>query len=161
MRRAIWTASGAVHLAAAEVWRRLSSYKDAPRPSVEDVVQLLKVYLRPLDCELLVAHDGEEALAVLKRGSMFGEMAVFDKSERSTDAISHGGTTALTISRSEFVTGFWKSRDVYPHQDDAEEDVHGFLPPASGTETVREPFVSGLGPTVISISFPEVFSKKL
>src|SRR6185369_16071357 len=21
--------------------------------------------------------------------------------------------------------GFWKSRDVYPHQDDAEEDVHG------------------------------------
>ena len=29
------------HLAAAEVWRRLSSYKDAPRPSVEDVVQLL------------------------------------------------------------------------------------------------------------------------
>ena len=29
------------HLAAAEVWRRLSPYKDAPRPSVEDVVQLL------------------------------------------------------------------------------------------------------------------------
>ena len=29
------------HLAAAEVWRRLSSYKDAARPSVEDVVQLL------------------------------------------------------------------------------------------------------------------------
>jgi CRP/FNR family cyclic AMP-dependent transcriptional regulator len=45
---------------------------------------------------------GEEALAVLKRGAMFGEMAVFDKSERSTDAISHGGTTALMISRSEF-----------------------------------------------------------
>src|SRR5438093_11552817 len=30
----------------------------------EDVVQLLKVYLRPLDCEILVARDGEEALAV-------------------------------------------------------------------------------------------------
>src|SRR6266849_402195 len=29
------------HLAAAEVWRRLSPYKDAPRPSVEDVVALL------------------------------------------------------------------------------------------------------------------------
>ena len=40
---------------------------------------------------------GEEALAVLKCGSMFGEMAVFDRSERSTDAISHGGTTVLTI----------------------------------------------------------------
>jgi 3-hydroxyisobutyrate dehydrogenase-like beta-hydroxyacid dehydrogenase len=29
------------HLAAAEVWRRLSSYKDASRPSVDDVVQVL------------------------------------------------------------------------------------------------------------------------
>ena len=29
------------HLAAAEVWRRLSSYKDAPRPSVADVVDVL------------------------------------------------------------------------------------------------------------------------
>jgi CRP-like cAMP-binding protein len=45
---------------------------------------------------------GEEALAVLKRGALFGEMAVFDRSERSTDAISHGGTTVLTISRAEF-----------------------------------------------------------
>lgn len=45
---------------------------------------------------------GEEALAVLKRGALFGELAVFDKGDRSTDAISHGGTTALTISRSEF-----------------------------------------------------------
>src|SRR5438105_15062000 len=30
----------------------------------EDVVQLLKMYLRPLDCEILVAKDGEEALAI-------------------------------------------------------------------------------------------------
>lgn len=30
----------------------------------EDVVQLLKVYLKPLDAEFLVATDGEEALAV-------------------------------------------------------------------------------------------------
>src|SRR5437667_12083567 len=30
----------------------------------EDVVQLFKVYLRPLDCEILVARDGEEALAI-------------------------------------------------------------------------------------------------
>ena len=29
------------------------------------------------------------------------------------------------------------------------------------TETVREPFPSGEGPTVISINLPEVFSKKL
>jgi len=30
----------------------------------DDVVQLLKVYLRPLDCEFVQARDGEEALAI-------------------------------------------------------------------------------------------------
>jgi CRP-like cAMP-binding protein len=45
---------------------------------------------------------GEEALAVLKKGSLFGEMAVFDHSERSTDAIADGGVSVLTISRPEF-----------------------------------------------------------
>ncbi len=45
---------------------------------------------------------GEEALAVLKQGALFGEMAVFDKSERSTDAIAHAGVTLLSISRPEF-----------------------------------------------------------
>jgi CRP-like cAMP-binding protein len=49
-----------------------------------------------------VPGSGEEALAVLKRGSLFGEMAVFDRHERSTDAISNGGTTCLTISRADF-----------------------------------------------------------
>ena len=51
---------------------------------------------------LLLAGSGEEALAVLKAGSLFGEMSVFDRSERSTDAISNGGTKCLTISRSDF-----------------------------------------------------------
>lgn len=49
-----------------------------------------------------VPGSGEEALAVLKPGALFGEMAVFDRSERSTDAISNGGTTALTITRADF-----------------------------------------------------------
>lgn len=49
-----------------------------------------------------VPGSGEEALAVLKKGSLFGEMAVFDRSERSTDAISNGGTKVITISRSDF-----------------------------------------------------------
>jgi CRP-like cAMP-binding protein len=49
-----------------------------------------------------VPGSGEEALAVLKPGELFGEMAVFDRSERSTHAISNGGTTALTISRADF-----------------------------------------------------------
>src|SRR5579863_4433016 len=49
-----------------------------------------------------IPGSGEEALAVLKPGALFGEMSVFDRSERSTDAISNGGTTCLTISRSDF-----------------------------------------------------------
>jgi CRP-like cAMP-binding protein len=49
-----------------------------------------------------VPGSGEEALAVLKPGAIFGEMAVFDRSERSTHAISNGGTTVLTITRPEF-----------------------------------------------------------
>ena len=49
-----------------------------------------------------IPGTGEEALAVLKAGSLFGEMAVFDRSERSTDAISNGGTKVITISRSDF-----------------------------------------------------------
>lgn len=42
---------------------------------------------------------GEEALAILKPGACFGEMAVFDRSERSTDAIANGRCTLVTISR--------------------------------------------------------------
>jgi CRP-like cAMP-binding protein len=49
-----------------------------------------------------VPGSGEEALAVLKAGALFGEMAVFDRTERSTHAISNGGTTVLTISRADF-----------------------------------------------------------
>jgi CRP/FNR family transcriptional regulator, cyclic AMP receptor protein len=55
---------------------------------------------------------GEEALAVLGRGALFGELAVLDKGDRSTDAISHGGTTALTISRSEFEMLLEFNRDL-------------------------------------------------
>ena len=49
-----------------------------------------------------VPGSGEEALAVLKKGACFGEMAVFDRSERSTDAIANTDSTLLTISRNDF-----------------------------------------------------------
>jgi CRP-like cAMP-binding protein len=49
-----------------------------------------------------VPGSGEEALAVLKAGACFGEMAVFDRSERSTDAIANTDCTLLTITRSDF-----------------------------------------------------------
>jgi len=49
-----------------------------------------------------VPGSGEEALAILKPGALFGEMAVLDRSERSTHAISNGGTKVLTITRPDF-----------------------------------------------------------
>ena len=49
-----------------------------------------------------VPGSGEEALAILKAGALFGEMAVFDRSERSTHAISNAGATVLTITRADF-----------------------------------------------------------
>jgi len=59
-----------------------------------------------IDGEVRISRDvpgsGEEALAILKPGALFGEMAVFDRSERSTDAISNGGTVVLTIARTDF-----------------------------------------------------------
>ena len=49
-----------------------------------------------------VPGSGEEALAILKKGACFGEMSVFDRSERSTDAIANTTCMLLTISRSDF-----------------------------------------------------------
>jgi len=56
--------------------------------------------------EIRVSRDvpgsGEEALAVLKPGACFGEMAVFDHSTRSTDAIANTDCKLITITRSDF-----------------------------------------------------------
>ncbi len=49
-----------------------------------------------------VPGSGEEALTVLKPGACFGEMAVFDRSERSTDAIANTDCRLITITRSDF-----------------------------------------------------------
>lgn len=49
-----------------------------------------------------VPGSGEEALTILKRGACFGEMSVFDRSERSTDAIANKDTVLLTITRADF-----------------------------------------------------------
>src|SRR6185436_785795 len=59
-----------------------------------------------------IPGSGEEALAVLKTGALFGEMAVFDRSERSTDAISNGGTKCFTIARSDFELLLDFNRDI-------------------------------------------------
>ncbi len=42
---------------------------------------------------------GEEALAILKAGSFFGEMSVFDQPARSTDAIAHTRCSLASIAQ--------------------------------------------------------------
>src|SRR2546428_700765 len=59
-----------------------------------------------------IPGSGEEALAVLKPGACFGEMAIFDRSERSTDAIANTGCTLITISRSDFELLLDFNRDI-------------------------------------------------
>ncbi|PYO88902.1 MAG: hypothetical protein DMD58_11045 [Gemmatimonadetes bacterium] len=59
-----------------------------------------------------IPGSGEEALAVLKPGSCFGEMSIFDRSERSTDAIANTTCTLITISRSDFELLLDFNRDV-------------------------------------------------
>ena len=49
-----------------------------------------------------IPGSGEEALAVLQPGACFGEMAVFDRSERSTDAVANNPVVLMTISRPDF-----------------------------------------------------------
>jgi CRP-like cAMP-binding protein len=60
----------------------------------------------------IVPGSGEEALAVLKAGTCFGEMGIFDRSERSTDAIANSDCTLVTISRSVFELLLDFNRDV-------------------------------------------------
>ncbi len=59
-----------------------------------------------------IPGSGEEALAVLKKGSVFGEMAIFDRSERSTDAIANTDCVLITITRSDFELLLDFNRDV-------------------------------------------------
>jgi CRP/FNR family cyclic AMP-dependent transcriptional regulator len=59
-----------------------------------------------------IPGSGEEALAVLKKGAVFGEMAIFDRSERSTDAIANTDCVLLTITRSDFELLMDFNRDV-------------------------------------------------
>ncbi len=49
-----------------------------------------------------VPGSGEEALSVLKAGACFGEMAVFERCHRSTDAIANTDCTLVTITRPDF-----------------------------------------------------------
>jgi CRP-like cAMP-binding protein len=59
-----------------------------------------------------IPGSGEEALTVLKPGSCFGEMSIFDRSERSTDAIANSSCTLITIARPDFELLLDFNRDI-------------------------------------------------
>jgi CRP/FNR family transcriptional regulator, cyclic AMP receptor protein len=59
-----------------------------------------------------IPGSGEEALAVLKPGACFGEMSIFDRSERSTDAIANTPCRLVTIARSDFELLLDFNRDI-------------------------------------------------
>lgn len=55
---------------------------------------------------------GEEALAVLKSGDYFGEMALIDDVPRSADAIANGDVTLLRIDREDFNNLIFKNKEL-------------------------------------------------
>ena len=59
-----------------------------------------------------IPGSGEEALTILKPGACFGEMSIFDRSERSTDAIANVACTLLTIARPDFELLLDFNRDI-------------------------------------------------
>jgi CRP-like cAMP-binding protein len=69
-----------------------------------------------LDGRVRISRDipgsGEEALSVLQPGACFGEMAVFDRTARSTDAIADVTCRLATITRPEFEMLLEFNRDL-------------------------------------------------
>ncbi len=54
----------------------------------------------------------EEALAVLKTGDFFGEMALIDDIERSADAIAHEDCSLMTIKKDNFESLLFVNKDL-------------------------------------------------
>ena len=59
-----------------------------------------------------VAGMGEEALAVLGPGEVFGEMALFDESARSADARAHERCRLLVINKEAFDDLLFVEKDL-------------------------------------------------
>jgi len=59
-----------------------------------------------------IAGMGEEALAVLKPGAIFGEMAILDDTPRSADARVHEACKLLVISREAFDDLLFLNKDL-------------------------------------------------
>ncbi len=55
---------------------------------------------------------GEEALAILKEGAFFGEMALIDDFERSADAIVNKSCKLYSISKNDFESFLFLHQDI-------------------------------------------------
>ena len=55
---------------------------------------------------------GEEALAILKAGQFFGEMALVDDAERSADAIANKTCKLVTIARADFEQLLFVNKEI-------------------------------------------------
>lgn len=117
-----------------EVIKQSAIFKDLEEDELEQVAEICEVQELKFDeyifregdegdrlyiiskGEVRISRDvpgtGEEAIAILKQGACFGEMAVLDPSERSTDAISNSRCTLLSISRSDFELLLDSDRDL-------------------------------------------------
>lgn len=60
----------------------------------------------------MIPGIGEEALAILERGSYFGEMAVIEDSPRSADAIAHIPCTLWVIEREKLDQLMFTDKDL-------------------------------------------------
>ncbi len=59
-----------------------------------------------------IPGSGEEALAVLKPGDFFGEMALIDDVERSADAIANESSRLLSIDRASFESLLFLNKEL-------------------------------------------------
>ncbi len=59
-----------------------------------------------------IAGVGEEALAILKEGAFFGEMALIDDFERSADAIANKSVKLYSIAKSDFESFLFLHQDI-------------------------------------------------
>lgn len=57
-------------------------------------------------------NTSEEALAILKPGEFFGEMALIDDIERSADAIAHEDCSLMTIKKDDFESLLFVNKEL-------------------------------------------------
>ncbi|RMF17360.1 MAG: cyclic nucleotide-binding domain-containing protein [Candidatus Dadabacteria bacterium] len=63
----------------------------------------------------IIPGIGEEALAILKPGSFFGEMALLDDSPRSAHAIAHTAARLFAIERDQFESLLFVDKELAYH----------------------------------------------